>query len=69
MEVTSDQPLVFIIDRLNVTKLVGAMPPSSASASPRLTGSSDFDRLPERICLRLFDNIVHLPLSRSGVAH
>ena len=67
MEGTSNQPLEFVIDRLNVTKLVGARSPSSTSVSPRLTQSSDFDRLPERICLRLFDNTVRLPLARSGV--
>ena len=37
------------------------------SASPRLTESPDFDRLAERFRLRLFDNIVHRSLSRSGI--
>jgi len=64
----STQSLVFLIDRLNVTKLVSPSPRArSASASPRLIESSDLERLLKRVCLRLFDHLVRLPVSRSGI--
>ena len=76
IEDTSNQSLVFLIDRLNVTKLVGASPPAPLHfrSTPlplrpdptRLIEFSDFERLLERVRLRLFDNTVCLPVSRFG---